>query len=54
MKLKTNFLPPQNNDLNVQSNFYVMDTFQGGFFGLTGKALAPAELPIDFYGEKIT
>ena len=31
-----------------------MDTLQGGLFGLTGKALAPAELPIDFYGEKLT
>ena len=31
-----------------------MDTLQDALFGLTGKALAPAELPIDFYGEKLT
>ena len=37
----------------VKSNVYVIDNFQGGLFRLTGKALTPDELPIDFCKNKI-
>ena len=36
----------------MHNQIFVIDNLQGGLFRLTGKALAPNELPTDFYKNK--
>ena len=36
----------------MHDQIFVIDNLQGGLFRLTGKALAPNELPTDFYKNK--